>query len=72
MPIIRDQFDFEVGTLIKSPCRPCDKRKEFPECIDACLVLDQLQKRIAKGISLTRSLADSDDFDIGPVKNPRH
>lgn len=49
------KFDFEVGHLVKSPCRKCEKRKKsFPECIDDCDVLDEIHSRLLETISCTR------------------
>ncbi len=47
----RDKFDFEVGYFIKSPCRDCDRKKEFPACFKTCTVLDRVQTRLAETIS---------------------
>lgn len=49
------QFDFEVGYLIKSPCRGCDDRPFFPKCIDACRILDDIHTVMAESVSCSRS-----------------
>lgn len=70
LTIIRNKFDFDVGYLVKSPCRGCPIRPSFPKCIDTCDMLDKIQTLAARGISCTRSGADvepltvsSKDFD---------
>jgi len=53
--MFRNKFDFEVGYLIKSPCRECKERKTFPICIDECNILDSIQNILAEGISCTKN-----------------
>ena len=36
-----------MSELVKSPCRKCDRRKEFPGCDNTCDILDQVQKILA-------------------------
>lgn len=55
MTVIRNKFDFEIGYLIKSPCKECDTRKYFPECSDGCSILDKIQTTLSAGISCTNS-----------------
>ncbi len=56
MTVYKYTFDFELGTLAKSPCRECEKAKEeFPRCIDSCEVLHRLQWLLAETRRCTRS-----------------
>lgn len=59
MTVYYFKFDFEIGTLKKSPCRECKIRKEFPgcfpDCIDTCEILDQIQSLLAETRSVTHS-----------------
>ncbi len=48
------RFDFEIGHLVRSPCRGCSDRPAFPGCIDTCLSLDRLHEILSQGISCTR------------------
>lgn len=50
----RIRFDFEIGHLIKSPCKGCTDRPAFPRCIDNCLKLDKLHNILSEAISCTR------------------
>ncbi|WP_435547067.1 hypothetical protein [Desulfobacterium sp. N47] len=50
------RFDFEIGHLIKSPCRECQCRINFPECAETCVVLGRLQSILSEGISCTRRI----------------
>jgi len=46
------KFDFEVGHLVKSPCRDCDRRKTtFPACSEQCDTLAQVQSVISNAVS---------------------
>ena len=60
MAIVRDKFDFEIGYLIKSPCKTCDQRDLFPNCTDTCLLLDRIQTLLARGITCSRTLTAVD------------
>jgi len=54
----RDKFDFEIGFLIKSPCKNCERRKQFPACHDTCSILDGIRGILARGVSCTYSAAE--------------
>lgn len=53
---LQSRFDFEVGYLVKSPCKGCPLRAEFPHCMDRCETLAQIQGVLAESVSLTRRL----------------
>jgi hypothetical protein len=49
------EFDFEIGTLIQSPCRECERRKTtFPACSQECLLLAQVQTVLAASVSCAK------------------
>ncbi len=48
------RFDFEIGHLVKSPCKGCGEREEFPRCIDRCEILDKIHDILAESISCTK------------------
>lgn len=50
------KFDFEIGHLVKSPCRECQEIVNFPECAETCIVLGRLQSILSEGISCTRRI----------------
>lgn len=50
------RFDFEIGYLIKSPCRECEGRPDFPECADTCVTLGRIQAILSEGISSARRI----------------
>lgn len=51
----RHRFDFDIGYLVKSPCRECNDRYLFPDCMDSCLALDKIRTVLANSVSCTRS-----------------
>jgi hypothetical protein len=48
------RFDFEVGYLVESPCRCCDRNDELPRCARACLLLDRIQGLLTDAVACTR------------------
>lgn len=55
----RDLFDFEVGYLTQSPCVHCEYRKDLPKCHADCMLLDQIQTRLARAVSSQSSRYES-------------
>jgi len=55
MTVYKHKFDFEIGYLVKSPCRDCEKRTEFPKCISKCVILDKIQTVLTGTISSVKS-----------------
>jgi hypothetical protein len=48
------RFDFEIGYLVKSPCRKCQFRNRFPDCAAGCVIIEQIQERLARTVSCSR------------------
>jgi len=48
------RFDFEIGYLVKSPCRDCEERPLFPKCIDGCRILNDIHTVMAESVSCSR------------------
>ncbi|BBO87366.1 hypothetical protein [Desulfosarcina ovata] len=51
----RHRFDFDIGYLVKSPCRECLDRDLFPNCMDTCMPLDRIRTVLANSVSCSRS-----------------
>ncbi|BBO73600.1 hypothetical protein DSCW_10170 [Desulfosarcina widdelii] len=51
----RHRFDFDIGYLVKSPCRECTNRHHFPGCMNGCAPLDKIHSVLANSISCSRS-----------------
>ena len=50
------RFDFEIGHLVKSPCRECDFRKtSFPVCSHDCIVLHKIQSILSESVTCTKN-----------------
>lgn len=55
------KFDFEIGYLVKSPCKGCYLHSlSFPSCADSCKELDRIQTILAPTITCTRSNSSVD------------
>ena len=62
--VTKRRFDFDVGYLVKSPCRDCMDRIKLPKCADNCALLDSIQTRLARGISTTHTHSPLEPFAI--------
>ena len=62
--VIHRRFDFEIGHLVKSPCRECRDRPLLPQCAAGCSLLDRIQTRLARGISTTHTHSPLEPFAI--------
>jgi hypothetical protein len=60
----RHRFDFDIGHLIKSPCRECVDRDHFPGCMDTCLSLDKIRTVLANSISCSRTFSSLESHAI--------
>ena len=54
-PSSKHRFDFEIGYLVKSPCRDCENRSLIPECAESCNILDRIQTILIDSICCSRS-----------------
>jgi len=52
--VFKYKFDFEIGYLIKSPCKKCIYQKTLPKCSDRCEMLDKIHAVLAESVSCTR------------------
>ncbi len=59
-----NSFDFEIGYLIKSPCKDCNTRKHLPECIEDCELLYQIQMILAYSIPSEKSISAFEAYDV--------
>lgn len=49
------RFDFEIGFLVKSPCRECENREDLPECSEECAVLDKIHNVLSHTVSCAKA-----------------
>jgi len=57
-------FDFNIGHLVKSPCKACPTRDEFPDCMDDCELLDQIQRVLSDSVSSANNYSAAETFDV--------
>ena len=60
----RAVFDFEVGTLVQSPCRMCPMRAMLPGCSADCALLAQIQALLADTISSGQGVVSADFYRL--------
>ena len=60
----RHSFDFDIGYLVKSPCRDCGSREDLPNCVEDCEILDQIQTVLADSIPSEKSISPVDTYDV--------
>ena len=52
--IFQYKYDFEIGYLVKSPCKNCLQKKTFPKCASKCILLDKIHTTLSEAVSCTR------------------
>ena len=57
-------FDFDIGYLVKSPCRDCTTRENLPDCIQGCEILHQIQTVLADSIPSETSFSPAETYDV--------
>lgn len=64
-PVFDDKsFDFDIGYLVKSPCKGCMSHHSFPDCMDGCELLDRVQSALSDSISSVHSFSAAESFDV--------
>jgi hypothetical protein len=48
------KYDFEIGYLIKSPCKKCIHKETFPKCSNECELLDKIHTILCESVSCAR------------------
>jgi len=57
-------FDFDIGYLVKSPCKGCATRERFPDCMDECSILEQIQTALADSMSCANNFSPAEPYDV--------
>ncbi|MDL2270020.1 hypothetical protein LJC71_07045 [Desulfosarcina sp. OttesenSCG-928-A07] len=60
----RHRFDFDIGYLIKSPCRECADKELFPDCINTCLLLDRIHTALSNSVSCSKSGSSLEPYAV--------
>lgn len=50
----KHRFDFEIGYLVKSPCKECENQIKFPACANQCTQLAEIHQLLAETVSCSR------------------
>jgi hypothetical protein len=58
------EFDYDVGYLVKSPCRDCGTYGMFPDCVERCAILDRIQTALSTRMSSLHSHSDLEAFEL--------
>ena len=59
-----NSFDFDIGYLVKSPCRDCTTRDNLPDCVQGCDILDKIQTILADSIPSEASISPVETYDV--------
>ena len=59
-----NSFDFDIGYLVKSPCRDCTTRDNLPDCVQGCDILDKIQTVLADSIPSEASISPVETYDV--------
>lgn len=63
-PATPASFDFELGSLLESPCKRCHMKSCLPQCTEDCKLLDSVQKILAGGISSVQSFSPCEAYTL--------
>ena len=61
---LSQKFDYDMGYLVKSPCRGCGTYSVFPECMDRCAVLDRVQTVLSDSLSSVHNYSSAEAFSL--------
>ena len=59
-----NNFDFDIGYLVKSPCRDCMTSDNLPNCIQGCDILDKIQTVLADSIPSEASFSPTETYVV--------
>ncbi len=57
-------FDFDIGTLLESPCRTCEMRSMLPYCQKNCQILAGIQTILANAINSDNSVLPVETYNV--------
>ncbi|MCU0559818.1 MAG: hypothetical protein MUD16_06440 [Desulfobacterales bacterium] len=59
---LSQKFDYEIGYLVKSPCRDCGSYASFPDCMDRCTLLDRVQSALCDSLSSMNNFSAAESY----------
>ncbi len=61
---LTQKFDYDIGYLVKSPCRDCGTYGRFPDCMDRCTVLDRVQSVLSDSLSSVHNYSTVESYTL--------
>jgi hypothetical protein len=61
---LSQKFDYDMGYLVKSPCRGCATYPVFPECMDRCSLLDRVQNVLCDSLSSVNNYSAAEAYTL--------
>lgn len=58
------RYDFEVGYLVKSPCRECENRPNLPECAETCPILDAIHEILIGCVPSSKNVSTLESYAL--------
>jgi hypothetical protein len=59
---LTQKFDYDIGYLVKSPCRNCGTYAKFPNCMDRCMLLDRVQTALSDSLSSVHNFSAAESY----------
>ena len=59
---LSQKFDYEIGYLVKSPCRDCGGYASFPDCMDRCTLLDRVQSALCDSLYSMNNFSAAESY----------
>ena len=57
------KFDFDTGSLTRSPCKTCRNRRKLPACIRTCELLSTVQQMLTSTVSCSQKISETETFN---------
>ena len=61
---LTQKFDYDMGYLVKSPCRGCGNYPAFPDCMDRCVLLDRVQNALSDSLSSVHNYSSVESYSL--------
>lgn len=62
-------FDFDIGHIIKSPCKDCPRQAELPGCAEKCAKIDKIQSILLGCVSCSNNYSEVETYTISMRKD---
>lgn len=59
---LTQKFDYDMGYLVKSPCKGCGSYAAFPACMDRCSLLDRVQNALSDSLSSVHNYSAAEAY----------